>query len=71
MFGKKKGQKEPAYYTSVTNMRVTNYKVYRMSGMEKLLYTAISFIAGAAIGYLFYGGLAKDIYGNPTTATYV
>lgn len=70
MFAKKKAQ-EPAYFVSLTNTRVLNYNVYRMSGAEKLLYTAISFVVGAAIGYLFYGGLGKDVYGNPTLTTYV
>lgn len=70
MFGKKK-EKEAAYYLSETNMRVTNYRVYQMSRMEKILYTLIAFGAGAAVGYLFYGGLAKDVYGNATTVTYV
>lgn len=70
MFGKKK-EKEAAYYLSETNMRVINYRVYQMSRMEKTLYTLIAFGAGAAVGYLFYGGLAKDIYGNATTVTHV
>lgn len=71
MIGKKKEVKEPAYYLSVTNMQVLNYRVYQMSKIEKLLYTLIVFVAGAATGYLFYGGLAKDIYGNATTLTYI
>lgn len=70
MFGKKK-VKEAAYYLSETNMRVTNYRVYQMSRMEKILYTLIAFAVGAAVGYLFYGGLAKDIYGNATSVTYL
>ncbi len=70
MFGKKKAQ-EPAYYISLINTRVINYKVYKMSKPEKALYTAIAFIAGAALGYLFYGGLGKDVYGNATMITYV
>ncbi len=68
---KAKKIKEPQYYSSATNMRTLNYKVYYMSGAEKILYFLIGFIVGAAVGYLFYGGLAKDAYGDPTTATYV
>lgn len=71
MIGKKKEVKEPAYYLSQTNMQVLNYRVYQMSKIEKLLYTLIAFVAGAATGYLFYGGLAKDIYGNATMLTYI
>ena len=26
---------------------------------------------GAAVGYLFYGGIGKDEFGQPTTLTYV
>ena len=28
-------------------------------------------LSGAFVGYLFYGGIGKDIDGNPTTLTYV
>lgn len=70
MFGKKKAE-GPAYYVSLTNTRVLNYKVYKMSKPEKVLYTSISFLAGAALGYLFYGGLGKDVYGNATLTTYI
>ncbi len=71
MFRKKKKEAEPAYYMSPTNMRVVNYKVYVFSKAERILFTLIAFLAGAAIGYLFYGGLAKDAYGNPTMLTYI
>lgn len=70
---KKKTKKirEPQYYVSATNMRTLNYKVYYMSGAEKILYFLIGFAVGAAVGYLFYGGLAKDAYGDPTVATHI
>ena len=42
-----------------------------MGKMEKLLYTLLAFAAGAAVGYLFYGGLGKDDYGNSTQITYI
>ncbi len=42
-----------------------------MSPKEKILYFLLAFATGAFVAYLFYGGLAKDEYGNPTTATYV
>ena len=72
MFSKKdKKEKEPQYYTSATNMQVLNYKVYYMSKMEKLMYFMLAFLVGAAVGYLFYGGLAKDEYGNATMTTYI
>lgn len=62
---------EPAYYNSKVNIPVLNYKVYYMSQKEKILYFLLAFIVGAAVGYLFYGGLCKDAYDNPTTMTYI
>lgn len=68
---RKKKIKEPQYYYSATNIQTLNYKVYYMNGAETILYFLIGFVVGAAVGYLFYGGLAKDAYGEPTTATHV
>jgi len=68
---KEKKVKEPQYYYSATNMQTVNYRVYYMNLAEKVLYFLIGFVVGAAVGYLFYGGLAKDEYGDPTTTTYV
>ncbi|MCD7922002.1 MAG: hypothetical protein LUG27_06145 [Clostridiales bacterium] len=68
---KEKGAPEPQYYRSATNMQVVNYKVYYMSGKEKMLYFLVAFAVGAAVGYLFYGGLAKDEYSQATLMTYV
>jgi len=48
---------EPQYYMSATNMQMLNYKVYYMSKLEKILYFLLAFIVGAAVGYLFYGGV--------------
>lgn len=63
--------KEPQYYLSATNIQTLNYKVYYMSKTEKILYFLLAFVVGAAVGFLFYGGLAKDEYGQATTTTYV
>lgn len=72
LFSKKeKKEQEPQYYTSATNMPTYNYRVYYMSGKEKILYFIIAFIVGAAVGYLFYGGLAKDEFGNATMTTWI
>lgn len=70
---KKKQAKElePQYYLSATNMKTLNYKVYYMSKKEKIGYFILAFIVGAAVGYLFYGGLGKDDFGNPTMITYI
>lgn len=66
----KKGN-EPQYFMSPTNIETLNYKVYYMTKKEKSLYFILAFIFGAIIGYLFYGGIGKDDYGNPTMTTYV
>ncbi len=68
---KEKKEQEPQYYMSATNMPTYNYKVYHMSSLEKVLYFLLAFVVGAAVGYLFYGGIGKDEFGNPTITTYV
>ncbi len=67
----KKESPEPQYYTSATNEQVYNYNVYYMSKTEKIIYFLAAFFVGAAVGYLFYGGLAKDEYGNSTLLTHI
>ncbi len=68
---REKKSKPSQYVQSLNNMRVLNYNVYNMGKMEKLLYTLLAFVVGAAVGYLFYGGLGKDDYGNSTQITYI
>ena len=68
---KEKTEQEPQYYLSVTHIPALNYKVYYMSKIEKTLYFLLAFVVGAVVGYLFYGGIGKDQYGNPTTLTIV
>lgn len=64
-------EQEPQYYTPATNMQILNYKVYYMSAKEKAGYFLLAFVVGAAVGYLFYGGLAKDEFSQPTLLTYI
>lgn len=68
---KEKPPVEPQYYMSRVQIPVMNYKVYHMSPLEKVLTFLLAFVVGAAVAYLFYGGLFKDEYGNSTTATYI
>lgn len=64
--------KLPEYGLSdVTNMQTINYTVYHLKTWEKIVYFVIAFAAGAFIGYLFYGNLAKDEYGQATVATHI
>ncbi len=68
---KQKKEEEPLYYVSATNQQLLNYKAYRMSPNEKMGYFLLAFIAGAIVGFLFYGGLLKDDFGKPTIYTYL
>lgn len=71
MSKKKNALNEPIYEVSGTNRQMINYKVYKMSANEKVLYFILAFVIGAAVAYLFYGGIGKDEYGNPTVLTYI
>lgn len=68
---KKEIAKQPQYYVNAVNMKVLNYKVYHMSKIEKFLYRLLAFAVGALVGYLFYGGIGKDEFGQATTITYI
>lgn len=64
--------KLPEYgFSEVTNIQTVNYTVYHLKTWEIIVYFLIAFIAGAFVGYLFYGNLGKDEYGQATTITYV
>lgn len=67
----KEKKEEPQYYLSATNMQTYNYRVYYMKPIEKVLTFLVAFAAGAFVGYLFYGGIGKDEFGQPTTTTIV
>ena len=71
LFKKEKKEQEPQYYLSPTHIETLNYKVYYMSKKEKILYFLLAFAVGAVVGYLFYGGIGKDEFGNPTAITYI
>lgn len=71
MFKSKTKEKEPAYYTTDTNMPALNYKVYYFNVVERVGYFALAFIVGAAVAYLFYGGLGKNQFGEATQVTHI
>lgn len=71
LFKKEKKELEPQYYMSATNIPTYNYKVYHMKMWEKVAYFLAAFAVGAVVGYLFYGGIGKDEFGDPTTLTRV
>ncbi|MDD4095314.1 MAG: hypothetical protein PHP22_03615 [Oscillospiraceae bacterium] len=68
---KEKKIQESQYYTSATNLPTYNYRVYEMKKVEKVLYFLLAFAVGAAVGYLFYGGIGKNEFGQPTTLTWI
>lgn len=68
---KKEVVQEPEYFMSATNMPTLNYRVYNMKPVEKILTFLVAFAAGAFVGYLFYGGIGKDEFGQPTTLTWI
>ena len=71
MAKREKKEKEPQYYTSLTNIQVLNYKVYYMGKTEKIICFIAAIIVGAMLGYLFFGGIGKDGFGKPTMVTHV
>lgn len=44
LFKKDKKEKEPQYYLSKINTPALNYRVYYLSGKEKILYTLLSLL---------------------------
>lgn len=68
---KSKPEKEPEYFNSATNMQTLNYNVYYMKAKETILTFLIAFVAGAFVGYLFYGGIGKNEFGEPTKITWI
>lgn len=68
---KKDVVQEPEYFMSATNMPTLNYCVYNMKPLEKILTFLIAFLVGAFVGYLFYGGIGKDEFGQSTILTWV
>ncbi len=73
IFVKKNDVKESPEYglSEVTNIQTLNYTVYHLKTWEKIVYFLIAFSVGAFVGYLFYGNLGKDEYGQATIITYV
>lgn len=67
----KVSQEVQTHEISATNRQMINYNVYKMTPNEKALYFIIAFIVGAIVAYLFYGGIGKDNYGNPTMLTHI
>ena len=66
-----KPEKEPEYFNSATNMPTLNYNVYYMKPKETVLTFLVAFIVGAFVGYLFYGGIGKNEFGEPTRTTWI
>lgn len=70
MINKKKKENEPQYILSPLNNPMINYRVYKMSATQNILFSLLAFVAGGLIGLIFYSGMFR-IDGEATTATYI
>jgi len=70
LFSGKSKEIEPQYQASLVNNQVLNYKVYKMTSSEKLLYSALAMLAGGFTGLVFYADLFMS-YGERTIATHI
>jgi len=68
---KNKAEEEPEFLMSVLNTPVYNYGIYNLKKKEKMISFALAFVAGAFVGYVFYGGIGVDSYGEPTMLTHI
>lgn len=66
----RKTEKEPKFIASPVNNQMVNYRIYYMSGVEKLFYSILLFALGGFTGWVFYGGLFK-VDGEATMMTYI
>ena len=64
-------EKEPQYYGGGVDLVIRNYHVYYLSPKEKIMYGVLAFLIGAVAGYIFYGGIGSDEYGDPTKITLI
>ena len=53
------------------NRMMPNYSAYVFSFAEGIVVSLITFAMGGAVGLVFFSGLFKNIYGNPTAATQI
>lgn len=68
---KNKKEKQPEFVRSLTNQSAYNYAVYTLKPKEKILWACIAFVVGAIAAYIFYGGIGKNSYGEPTLTTHI
>ena len=68
---KEKKERGPEFYASETKIPLLNYNEYYMKKLEWLLYATVFCVIGAAVGYLFYGGIGLNSHGEPTSITYI
>lgn len=66
-----KAERPPQYCKSLNGGKAINYTVYYLTASERILYFLIAFVVGGAVGFLFYGGIGKNEYGEPTQLTYI
>lgn len=67
---KKKKENEPQYILSPLNNPMINYRTYKMSASQNILFSLLAFIAGGLVGLVFYSGLFR-VDGEATMATHI
>ena len=66
-----KKEKPVKFYKNPLNRMMLNYGAYVLAPAERLALYIVTFAIGGAVGLVFYSGLFKNSYGNPTTATQI
>lgn len=62
---------EDSNQSSAMSKGKLDYRVYHMKFIERFVYFILSFLSGAAVGYLFYGGIGVDEFGQSTMLTHI
>ena len=68
---KKKKERGPQYVNSLINTPVLNYREYYFNKRETLIFTLLTFAAGAVIAYIMYGGIGRKSGESTSLLTHI
>ena len=68
---KKKKERGPQYVNSLINTPVLNYREYYFNKRETLIFTLLTFAAGAVIAYIMYGGIGSKSGESTSLLTHI
>ena len=68
---KKKKERGPQYVNSLINTPVLNYREYYFNKRETLIFTLLTFAAGAVIAYIMYGGIGSKSGESASLLTHI